>query len=45
MVMEMVFECKIIVKKFMLLKVGDLVSEFRFGVLVVDIIFLGMNVV
>lgn len=38
-------ECKIIVKKPVLLRVGDLASEFRSGVSVVDIILPGTNAV
>lgn len=45
MATETASECKIIVKKPMLLKVGDLASEFRSGVSVVDIILPGMNAV
>ena len=42
---EKSFDCKIIVKKPVLLKVGDLASDFRSGVSVIDIIFPGTNTV
>lgn len=45
MATETASECKIIVKKPVLLRVGDLASEFRSGVSVVDIILPGTNAV